>query len=771
MRRLHALLAPLAALALLALPRGARAQDLECDRGDREVRKLEFNGNRSFSDDDLSLRVVTSASSWWRRTVKLGGTKRCLDSNQLKLDVYRLRLFYRNAGFYDAQVDTTVTPAGKDAVRVTFVVDEGKPIVIDSLAIVGLDSVPSRERITRNLWVARGKPFDQGRLQADADTMVVRLRNAGFPGASVLANNYEIFRDSLKAIVTLVVIPGARAHFGPVVIDVTPVDSAGHQEISDQSVRRLMGLKPGEWYSDRKIVQAQRNIYQTGAYRHVDITPSIDTTIGPDSMPIVRDTVVTLRVRLLEDYMREVNTEIGWATLDCGRVRAQLVDKDFLGAARRLELTGQLSKIGYGHPTKSSVGRDVLCGTLRRDAAAFSDTLNYYLGATIRQPTLLGPDATPTLTLYRERRSEFQAYLRQTLIGGELSLSRNLGRLTTPFRVAYTVEYGRTSAQPAVLCALFQRCDRPSQLEVTGDAKPIAVASTAIARVRTDNAIAPRRGSVIRVELRGSDRLLGSTPSLRFAKALGDAAFYFPGGWSNVLALRLRGGIVFGGTRTATGEINPPPPQERLYAGGAGSVRGFQQNELGSLLYSVKGYQTYLGPGDSLYYLATDPATGDAAYGIYRTVPAGGNTLVIGNLEYRVRDPFLPDLLQYTFFTDAGNVWTRGTPKGVFGFKTLAWTPGVGLRVFSPLGPIQVNVGYNPRGLGAGPAYYETPVKQNLEAPLYCVSPLADDPSRGIPVSSGGVQADASCPATYRPPAPKHWFNRLTFTFSIGPDF
>ena len=46
--------------------------------------------------------------------------------------------------------------------------------------------------------------------------------------------------------------------------------------------------------------------------------------------------------------MRQVDTEVGWAVLDCFKGRALLVDKNFLGEARRLELTAQVSKIGYG---------------------------------------------------------------------------------------------------------------------------------------------------------------------------------------------------------------------------------------------------------------------------------------------------------------------------------------------------------------------------------------------------------------------------------------
>lgn len=762
----------LAALALLALPRLARAQDVQCDPGDREVMSLDFQGNRTFSDDELSLRVNTTASSWARRRLRIIGTRRCLDSNELPRDVYRLRVFYHNAGFYDAQVDTAVTPRGRDAVNVVFTIIEGKPILIDSVGVEGLDSVAVRGRVLGGLWMAPGKRFDQGRLGADMDSIVARLQNNGYPQATVI-RNYDLRRDSLLVRVTLTAIPGPRAHFGHITIEDTPVDSKHARQISDRAIERLMAVAPGDLYRNDDILDAQRNLYQTGAFRHVEI--GWDTTAAvaesapggsvPRSIPAGGDTAIDLDVHVLEDYMRELNTEVGWATLDCGRVRGQLVDKNFLGNARRLEFTGQLTKIGFGYPLQSAPFKRSICNLLEQDAPGLSDTLNYYIGATLRQPTLFGPNASPVLTIYRERRSEYKAYLRNTLIGGDASLSRNLGRLTTPIRLGYTLEWGKTSAEPAVLCALFQRCTEELRQEITGDAKFYAVASAAITRSRVDNALAPTRGSVSRVELRGSDRLIGSDPSQRFAKGVGDGAFYLPGGWGNVFAVRFRGGVIFGGTRIGD-TLSPPPPQERLYAGGAASVRGFQQNELGSLIYVTRGYRVVTdgAPPGKAYYVAI-PGTDTG--GVDRTVPTGGTTMFIANFEYRVRDPIFPDLLQYTFFYDLGNVWERGKGSS-FGFQTLRRTPGVGVRVFSPLGPIQVNIGYNPYRQPLGPAFYESKISESgFKAPLYCVSP-----NSGLAVDvATGVQDAGKCPPTYQPPAPKNWINRLTLTFSIGPDF
>ena len=58
----------------------------------------------------------------------------------MRLDVGRLRLFYRRHGYYNAMVDTTVTPYEDGGVKLVFNIVEGAPVLVDSLRIGGLDS-------------------------------------------------------------------------------------------------------------------------------------------------------------------------------------------------------------------------------------------------------------------------------------------------------------------------------------------------------------------------------------------------------------------------------------------------------------------------------------------------------------------------------------------------------------------------------------------------------------------------------------------------------
>jgi len=756
-------LAGFAALVFVT-PLAARAQDLNCDLGDVEVRSLRFVGNRAVGDDELAVRVTTTPSSLIRRSLRILGARRCLNRQYLPRDVAGLESYYRERGFYNVNVDTIITPVSKGAVAVTFTIVEGPPTMLRSYRVTGLDSLADSASLMSGLRLRPGRPFDLGLFFADVDSIRRRLRNSGYYRAITLVA-HERFADSLMAVAEIDVVPGTRQRFGVPLIHVSPVDERG-QQVPDDIVRRVMGIAPGTYYSDRAITEAQRSLFQLSVYRHVEVEPL------PDSLQPPGDTVVVLDVRLSEDYTKRLDSEYGWGSLDCGRIRAQYADLNFAHSARRFEVTGQASKIGFGEPLAGSASRDFCTwaagvssttvdgkNALESDSA-FSSFLHYYGGVSIRQPRLLGTAWVPTLSVYSERRGEYKAFLRTTNVGADFSATRDIAD-RTELRLGYSREYGQTTAQPAVLCALFSRCDDASRREISRRAT-LGVASAVLSRARVDHMVSPTRGTIARVELRSSaSSLFGTDSALFFNKASGDISVYLPLGWRNVVSLRVRAGAVFG--RRLTDSLPFVPPQERLYAGGASSIRGFQQNELGDVVYIARDREVQR---DTVSATPNYTVANTAPY--ERVVPLGGNTLFVTNIEYRVRDPFiLPSLLQYIFFVDGGDVWNRTSTLSI------KWTPGIGIRALTPVGPVQANFGWNRYARPGGAMYFEDPsratslVRPDI-SPLYCVSPgntIVLDRRDGVlqPPLVGG-----ECPRTYLPRSRR---SGLTITVSIGSDF
>ena len=748
-----------AALILIALPpfATAAAQDIECQRGDLEVMRLEFEGNRAFSDADLAKTIVTTPSAWARRYLHVPfSVKHCLDRTELPNDRARLIIFYRRRGYPRVTVDTAVKELAPGAVAVTFKINEGPPTVLRSFVVSGLDSVPGGRRVLRGLSVREGGRFDRYAIDAAADSIRERLHNTGYP-RGVAINSFYANDSALMAWDTIYVSPGTRTTIGKIDIEVTAMPNK-KQQIPTKVVRRIMGLDSGELFREDEILDAQRAVYQTEAYQHVSITPDSN-----------EDSVVTLHVNLAEAAMHAARVGAGYGTLDCLRITGEYTDYNFLNGARRMDLTARVSKIGIGSPADFAPG---LCPAAKNDV--FSDSVNYYLGATLRQPLFLGLRTVPTITVYTQRQSEYNAYRRTTLIGGVASvLWRGLTR--SPVNLSYSMDLGRTEAQPALFCAVFNLCDA-TEREKVQQTQRLAVLALGTTRNTSNSILSPTRGSTIHLETRFSGPVILSDSGLQFTKVLGDASRYTSLGGGNVLAMRVRGGTFVG--RSVTSATNFIPPQERLYAGGPTTVRGYAQNELGSLLYIANGFQqTFVsgtpGVADTVWHVMADST------GTRRVVPVGGNTLLVGNLELRLRSPVLPDVLQIALFTDAGEVWNRGGGTTLSRVR-LKVTPGVQFTGFSPVGPVRVAVGYNPYRRPEGPLYYEA---TNEGGELVCVTPGNTFPTHITTV--GGVVTDirqdpiidangnptTSCPSTYQPAKENGFLKKLTFSFAIGQAF
>jgi outer membrane protein assembly complex protein YaeT len=745
----------LALLAGLAAPAAARAQDVSCQPGDTEVFALHFTGNSAFDDAELANGIVTTRSSFWRRKLRFFGQRRCLDRVQFELDVVRLRFFYRTHGYVAATVDTIVKSAGRNRVDIEFVVNEGTPVIVSELIIDGTSAIEGREALLRGLAIRQGGPFDKYAIDETTDSLSRRLRNTGYPDAEVFVG-YDTHVAQKTATVRLTVDAGARMQMGPVLVKVAPRDSAGKRGLGDGAVRRVAGIADGDIYSEERLERAKRALYQTGAYDQVAVRADTSATRGNDGR-------IGITLDLAEGYMYSGRRGVGYGTLDCFRAMGELTQYNFLGGAARLDLSARVSKIGIAKPL---TGAASLCPQAKTDP--YSSDLNYFVGASASR-TAVFREFAPSVTIFSERRSEYRSFLRTTPVGSTFALSRAIGAVSQTF--GYSLELGRTEAQPALLCAVFNACESADR-ESFQRLQRLAVANVTYAHERSDNPVDPRRGTSFRAEFRTASTFTGSEEGLQFNKALLDGAIYRPLSESVVLAARLRVGAVVGPSLSFSNAALYVPPHERLFAGGPTTVRGFSQNELGPAVYIASAYDTVRAdgstggnpsnPSDTVFFRARADTPGE------RTVPTGGNAMIVANLEARFRSPVFSELLQWTAFVDAGEVWNRGTPGAKLGFGALRWTPGAGVRVRTIIGFVRLDLAYNQYERPEGAAYFDTPA--SVGGALLCVSP---GNSLRVTINAQGQtsQVDGTCPGTFSPPRGTSFFRRLTPSISIGHAF
>lgn len=746
-------------VAWLAAAQPAGAQALECDANAIEVRRLAFRGNETFRSSELANGVATTQSSFARRWLRLFGKRYCLDAATVTQDSLRLILFYRNAGFSQVQVGKEIEMQGPRAAHLTFVIREGIPIRITRVRYVGFDSVPQFDRVLRGIALREGERFDKARVLAARDSLARRLRDRGYPLAEVL-RSFDTDTAAHSAEVEFSGSTGPWARLGAIEVRID-APAGERSRLDPDRVKGVLGIREGQPYRERALEGVKRGLYLSEAFRHVDV--QVDSSSLVDDV----DSLVTIAVQLTEGDTRASRASVGWGNLDCLRTQGSYTDYNFQGRLRRLDLNGRLSKVGVGAPFAFAGG---LCPrAVTRDI--FSDTLNYYTGVTLSQATLFGLRTVPTLTVYSERRSEFQAYLRNTRFGALASVQRGIDG-TMPQTFSYQLEYGSTFSSPAFFCAVFNICEPDAQSRLLATNR-LAVAGWSVTRNRADDFSNPSRGSVVRFEVRHASSIIGSSTDQQFNRGVVDGSFYRPVLDGGVFVLRLRAGTVLGRRLGFDDSRSFVPPQERLYAGGPNTVRGFRQNELGPAIYVVDTFAVTPAAGDTSFFRTDDPRVAT------RVVPSGGDNVVIANAELRLRSVFLPDLIQYAVFVDAGEIWNRSSTDETQPPVRIKVTPGVGVRVFTPIGPVRVDIGYNPYQSPTGPAFFSATRRVGedvLERALYCTSPGNRLPVvPGVALPGGGtalpVQGRGACPSTFQPPRRVTFGSRLTFNFSIGQAF
>lgn len=637
--------------------------------GQLMMRGLKFEGNSSIDALTLSSGIATTNSPWLVRLTgwRALGEERYFRERDLVPDMMRIELIYKFSGFFEIKVDTLVRRTDDD-VKVAFRITEGEPIRVTTLEVQGLDSLEHRDRLVRDLPLEVEDPYSQYRIAETQDTLAMRLRNAGYPTATVVVSA-DADSATRTASVSFIAALGARAVFGEVQVK-------GTESVDSAFVATLVPIRSGDDFEADALYRAQRALYASELFRVA--TVGIDT-----SRFTVGDAIVPVVIEVMEGPTHRARGSVGYATNDCFRVGAGWTARNFLGSGRVLDISTRVSKIGVGTPFDFGAV-DNICRGLEADTVG-SRQANFGVDVTMRRHAFLASQNTLSLTLFSERRSEYAVYMRED-VGAEVAVTRETPQ-QIPVTLGYRVSYGKTQANQVSFCQFFNACvaDDVAQLR---ERRVLTTLTLSAIRQRLNNLLDPTRGSQISAEATVSSRFLGSSSLQQFVRLSADAAWYRPLSRSIVAAARIKGGIIFSPEIVLSGEpLGFVPPDQRFYAGGPNDLRGYDRNELGPVVYVV--------PRDSVTFGADTTYNATAL----RVAATGGDRLAIANVEVRFPAPFLSERFKLAAFVDAGALWSRDRTAG------LRITPGAGIRVASPLGPIRFDVGYNPYQLESGAVY------------------------------------------------------------------
>lgn len=647
------------AFALVIGMAGVAAPGVAQENGDRGlvIRRLDFEGNRHIDDYTLRVSIATSRSSVWERYAWLRwtpfGSRRYFDEMEFRRDVLRIHALYRRSGFFEVLVDTVVARTA-DAVDIRVLIHEGFPVRVDSIGVTGTEGIVPPRQLLRELPLRVGEPFDRLLFLTAADSIRRTLRGRGHLFADVF-RNYEEDRRDRSARVWYEVVPGPVA-----VIDSIAV--VGTDQIDESLVRSILAVRPGDRYAPAALLASQLELYRLGVFDYVDVAVADSVWERPE------DSLVTVRVQVNEGPLGRVRVGVGYGRIDCYRTLSSWTVGNFLGGGRTFDASVRLAKIGTG------MGAGIGC--LQDDFDPDTrDVLNFTATTGVRFPLAFAARTDATLSLLAERRSEFNAYLRES-VGANLSVTQHT-RANIPVTVSYSVSLGSTRAEPANFCAFLNVC-RPEDTEIFLDQRLQNTLGLLVVRDRSNSVTNPTRGTRASVNIRGASV---TNPGVRFVQANADLASYHPIGRRSVFAWHVR----FGAILAAGASFDSVPTEERFYSGGATSVRGFRQNGLGPVVYVTPDEGVLVDSVVQEGYVANELTEVDAS-------PVGGDRVLAVNAELRFPFPAF-QRFEGSLFVDAGQVLA---PTGSLSdLGAVRVTPGVGLRVLTPIGPLRLDVAYN----------------------------------------------------------------------------
>lgn len=669
------------AAALLLVLGGGTPGRLAGQAGRPEVIEIRFRGNRAFPEDSLARSIVTRQTECRSAVFQplcwagldFAIQRAYLPRQEFQLDPIRLKVWYQQRGYREANIDTETRVLQGGRLSVTFLVEEGRSVRVDSVEYVGTEGLAVPD-LLRDLPLRVGAPLSAIAMDATRDTLALRLTNQGYARAEVL-RSFRIARsDPYSAVVTFDVAAGPLSRYGDVSVE-------GNHELSLSTVLRTVQFRTGDVYRATQLQDAQARLFGLELLRSAAVTPDFEA--GPDS-------VIPVAIRVQEGDPRRVRAGAGWSSAECLDVDARWVHRNFLGGGRRLQVRGRVSNI------LARDFRDLLCwGQSGGDAFT---ALNWITSVDFAQPWIFSTRNAFQASLYGERQSLPDVFVRQA-VGLSFALTRNVGP-RTPLTLSYRPELSRLDAAEILFCTSFLVCT-PEDISALQKGNWLAPVGLTFTRSATNNVLNPSRGYTLLLDMEYGDRWTGS--AFTYSRIQGDLARFarLPGG--SVLAGRLRlGWVVAGAFHESLSQaegVDVIHPQKRFYAGGANSVRGYPQSRLGPrvLTTDVENLLQPRSPDpaspagagctpESIVDLSCDASPlGD---GGFQARPTGGNRVMEGSLEARIP---LSATFQGALFTDVGQVWD---PRADIALGALRVTPGLGVRYLSPIGPLRVDLAY-----------------------------------------------------------------------------
>lgn len=656
------------------------------------VAQIDFVGLKEFDKDQLTKGLKEAGFA----------VSRSFDRSMLERAEQELKRQYLTRGKYGVTITTTVTPLERNRVSINFNIDEGEASRIKQINIVGAQSF--REKDLQALfqlqtpnwisWYTKNDQYSKQKLAADLEALRSYYLNRGYLEFNVESTQVSISPDKKDIYITVNVSEGERYL-------VSSVKLAGELILPEDEFRKAMKIKPGDVFSRENLNESTKAISDKlsakgYAFANVNAAPELDKEkrqvaftvfVDPGKRTYVRRISVTGNTKTRDEVIRQEIRQMEGAWYDDERVKLskERIDKtDYFGEVNveTPPVPGTTDQVDVNFSvTEKSTGNISL-------GAGFSQSEKVLLSGSISQANIFGSGKFVSLQLntgkinraigvsytnpyftvdgisqgfdvyHRKSNPESLGYVYKTAsTGGGIRFGIPIGeKQSLSFGAAIDqtdVEIDRTNVNTPLQYLNFsdQFCNKHNSC--SNISLPLTVAWASDTK---DSVINPTRGTFQRA---GFEVSPGG--DLKYYKANYQIQQFFPVTRSMVLMLNgeLGYGKGIGGQEL--------PFYKNFYAGGVGSVRGYDTASLGP-------YETN--------------ANGDV-------VRLGGTRRVVFNAELSVPVPGFGanKALRFGPFFDAGQVYSDSSSSvGAVDSGAIRMSAGLAATWISPFGPLKFSL-------------------------------------------------------------------------------
>ena len=558
-----------------------------------KIADINIIGARDFTEKELLRQMKLTTPGWFTWFTKDDQYSK----QQLTADLEALRSFYLNRGYLEFNVESTqvsITP-DREKIYITVALVEGPVYRVGEVKFSG-DLIVKEEELRRLTLVRQGEVFSREKVVDATKKISDRLGNDGYSFANVNPVP-DLDRDKRVAGFTFFIDPGRRVY-------VRRVNIAGNQKTQDEVIRRELRQLESSWYSLEKIARSKERLQRTGYFSEVNVeTPAVTGTSDQ----------VDVNVTVTERNTGTLNFGLGYSASEKLTLQASVSQSNILGTGNMLAFqvnNGSVNKVysfSYVNPYWTADGISRGWDFFRRDV----DTSSLSIAAYHTYSTGLGVRFGIPVSEYDTVNVGFTGERTRLSVGS-----------TAPQRYRdFINEFGETTNT-------FRT-------------------NVSFARDSRDSLTWPTKGWLNEIAFE-----VGIPPGdLTYYRATYQSQYFFTPERLSWLTLFLNGEVGY-----ADGYRGKPLPFfKNFYAGGVGSVRGFET--------------ATLGPRDTNNDIL------------------GGNRRFVGNAEVLFPMPgYKEKNVRLGFFVDAGNVWG---PNEKIDFSKVRSAAGFAVSWDSPVGPLR----------------------------------------------------------------------------------